>query len=43
MTREEMQSILALEYMKSILGKNQQFDESYFGKLAYIKALNYQK
>jgi hypothetical protein len=40
MTREEMQSILVLEYMKSILGKNQQFDESYFRKLAYIHDLN---
>jgi hypothetical protein len=39
MTREEMQSILVLEYMKSILGKNQQFDESYFRKLAYIRDL----
>jgi hypothetical protein len=43
MTSEEMQSILTLEYMKSILGKNQQFDESYFRKLAYIKGLNDQK
>jgi hypothetical protein len=40
MTRDEMQSILVLEYMKSILGKNQQFDESYFRRLAYIQNLN---